>query len=149
VADTIKTQIVSDMVSAIENITVANGYNRNVRKVSSSALPVSDAQRDLVFLMTGRETKEDRTNSVTECNLTVMVGCVVEDYSNLMKAVHDIAADVTKALLSDITRGGLAVDTRIVSIEDQLNEDLEPLGTCILEVLVKYRHLWGDPYTAV
>jgi len=149
VSDTVKTRIVSDLMSAIENVTKKNGYNRTVRKVSTTSVPVTDAQRDLVFITTGNETKTDRTNAVTECSLTVMIGCVVEDFSDLMKAVHDISADVTKAILSDPTRGGLAVDTRVSRIEDQVSSDLEPLGSCIMEVQIRYRHAWGDPYTVI
>lgn len=147
-ADTRKTQIIDNLVDAIATVTAANGYNRTVRFCSSKIQPIDRVQRDIVFVTTIQERKENETNNFTDVTLTVHVGCIVEDRTDLTKAVHDMAADVTKAISTDPTRGGLAIDTNVVTVTDEIASDLEPEGSCLLEVEIRYRHKWGDPYLA-
>jgi hypothetical protein len=149
VADTLKTQILDNLVTVIDAI-VANGtYNRTVRAASRAAKTLTEAQRDVVFITNSPVTKIQLVNSVTQCTLTAFVACVVEDATDLDKAVDDMAADVEKAICTDITRSGSAIDTNVVSVENQVIEEMSPMGTCVLEVSILYRHQFGDPYTAI
>ena len=62
-------------------------------------------------------------------------------------AVHDLAADITKAIIADPQRNGLAVDTSIIGIDYDASQETAPLAACRVEVVVLYRHSLGDPYT--
>lgn len=147
-ADSIKSQILDNIVTTLQGVTAANGYNRTIRAVSRSAKSLMEAARDMVFVGASRVEYPTSLEPNSSALLTVMLDCVAEDMDNLPKAVDDLASDVVKALGVDVTRGTLAIDTNVISIEELIMEDLEPMGACLVEVQVKFRHEWGDPYTA-
>ena len=147
VADTIKTQILSNLITAIEGVTEANGYNRTVRKVAREAKDLNTPQRDLVFVSTQFETKgEPLLDNKVGVTLHLTVVCIVEDSSDLAKAVDNISADVEKAICTDVSRGTLAIDTVVTRTEDHVVSDLEPMGSSVMEVEITYRHTFGNPY---
>jgi hypothetical protein len=49
----------------------------------------------------------------------------------------------------DITRGGYALDTRVVRTEEFIAEAQSPVGGALIDVEIKYRHADGNPYAAV
>ena len=147
-ADTIKTQILSNLITAIEGVTEANGYNRTVRKAAREAKDLNTPLRDLVFVSTQFETKDKPLLSdKVEVTLHITIACVVEDSSDLAKAVDNIAADVEKAICTDVSRGTLAIDTVVTRTEDHVVSDLEPMGSSVMEVEITFRHAFGNPYS--
>ena len=146
-ADTIKTQILANLITAIEGVTEANGYNRTVRAVARESKSLATAERDLVFVSSQREVKTFLESSLVEVTLHVGIACVIEDRSDLAKAVDDIAADIEKAICVDTSRGTLAKDTQVVGTEDHTSADMEPMGSSVMEVEITFRHAFGNPYS--
>jgi hypothetical protein len=63
--------------------------------------------------------------------------------------MHKLLADARVALTADVTRGGKAVTTQILS--DQIydvSKTADPICSAIVEVRVLYRTLYEDPTTA-
>ena len=149
-ADPTKTLIVENLQTALQNITVANGYHRNVRTVSRLAKELSDAQGDAIFIAACREKKVPMSTTLrTEVTLTVMLAAIVYEQGDLAQAIDEIATDIEKAISVDESRGSKATSTNFVSVEDAATEGTDPLGSCLVEVEIVYRHRWGDPTTAV
>lgn len=148
-ADPLLTQIMDNMVAAIGQISPTNGYERTVRTTSRMSLMPAQPQYDAVFMAAVSEEKTDLAVQVKESKATISVLGIASDADDTVDAVHKLAADITKALHVDPTRGGLALDTRVVGIVYDISEEVAPLGACNLEVEVIYRHRLGDPYTAV
>jgi hypothetical protein len=149
VADSARTSIIANIVSTIAAITHGATYSRTVRTCSRNVRNIAEIPLyDAVWVERTNEVKSSLAYNVTTCTLTVTLGAVVQDYKHLGEAVDAIAADIDKALAVDITRGGKALDTRVVRVEEYVLETQEPLAGVLLDVEVTYRHRDGDPYTA-
>ena len=88
-------------------------------------------------------------------NRTVMhvVEFTVEAYAKATSGVEDtidtIAVEVAEALATDVTRGGLAKDTRVEGFSVDFNADGEqPVGIASFTVLVDYVTVENDLETA-
>ena len=148
-SDSLKTQILDNLVTAIEGVTEANGYSRTVRAVSREAKDLVSAERDMVYVESQYQTKEkELLSDKVEVELHVGLVCVVEDRSSLSQAVDDLTRDIEKAIKVDGTRGGLAKDTRVLRVDDHVVEELEPTAGAIMEVEITFRHTFGNPDAA-
>jgi hypothetical protein len=150
VADTRKTTIINSCLTAIGAIVRGSTYERTVSlaRRNASALPEIPTA-DAVWVETTTQAKSTLTSGVAAVTLTVTFGCLVVDSLDLGKAVDDIEADVERALAVDITRGGYALDTRVVRTEEFIAEAQSPVGGALIDVEIKYRHADGNPYAAV
>ena len=147
-ADTRKTTILENLQTALQGITVSGGYHRNVRQVSRLAKELTDGQGDFIFIAACRERKDNVSPVITDVYMTVMLAAIVYEQGDLAQAIDEIASDITVALSVDETRGATAISTNVVSIEDAATEGTDPLGSCLVEVEIHYRHRWGSPVTA-
>jgi len=147
--DPIRSQIIDDLITTLETISPANGYKRTVRKASRVATPITNPNRDMVYVRSADEQKEDLHNNKRDCTMTVMLAGVIEDRTNLALAIDEFAADVEKALYVDITRSTLAIDTRVVRVEEEVSEDFGAMAGCIMTLEIRYRHATGNPYSGV
>jgi hypothetical protein len=145
VADTVKTGILENLETVLQGITVAGGYHRNVRTVSRLAKELTDAQGDMIFIAASREKKTNMSPMLTESTMTVFLAALVYEQDDLAQAIDEIASDITKVVSIDETRGNKAISTNVVGIEDAATEATDPLGSCLVEVEIVYRHQWGDP----
>ena len=69
--------------------------------------------------------------------------------SDWLTQMHKLLADARVALTSDVTRGGKAVTTQILS--DQIydvSRTADPVCSALVEIRVLYRTLYEDPTTA-
>jgi hypothetical protein len=148
VADTRKTTILENLQTALQGINGTGSYHRKVRQVSRLAKELSDGQGDFIFIFGCRETKDNVSPVITNVRLTVMLAAIVYEQGDLAQAIDEIASDITVAISADETRGGVAISTNVVSIEDAATEGTDPLGSCLVEVEIQYRHRWGSPVTA-
>lgn len=148
-ADSAKTSIVENMIAAIGAIAVGATYSRTVRTASRNVRTLAEAPAlDAVWVERTQETKTALNSSVTHVTLTVTLGGLIQEHGDLGQAVDALCADIETALNVDITRGGYALDTRVVRTEEVVFESQEPLAGVLLDVEVTYRHRDGDPYTA-
>lgn len=144
-ADPVKTAILDDMRTVLATITAGATYSRTVRTVGRvpGGMP-SSSLFDIVNIISTGATKTDLSNK-TVVTMTVRLEAIVEA-ADPPAAVDQVEADIEKALMADITRGGRAIDTQIVSCEEAIS-DHSSLGGTVIEVRIVYRHAPGDPYT--
>lgn len=146
-ASSIRTQILDDIATALESVTETNGYNRTFRTISRKQLFPTEPLYDLAYVSGFGETKVDSPLGYTTCELSVMVVYWVEDAQDLDTAIDDAAADITKALYADPERSALAIETHIVNFSEAFELDQQTAGGAVAEVVVTYRHTYGNPYT--
>ncbi len=64
--------------------------------------------------------------------------------------IDQIAAEIEEAIYADVTRGGLAKDTRIVSFEADFSGDPDqPVGSAVILLEIDYVTIEGAPEAAV
>lgn len=147
---TVKTRILDDLITTLLGVNGTGSYSRTIRQASRSVLMFSQQPRgDVAFIASTREAKDNLLNSITTCQLTVMLALVVEERpEHISLAVDDLIGDAIKAILADETRGGLAISTNVISVEEQVTEELAPIGCALMEIEIVYRHSRTNPYTA-
>ena len=71
--------------------------------------------------------------------LTVTIDCYVKGVSNFDNVLDTISEEVEQALAADLTRGGLAKDTRVSSFQSDFSGDGEqPIASGKISVEVDY-----------
>lgn len=145
-------RIDQNVVATLAAITVANGYQTDVLAVLEGLI-TPDGQ-PTPFLCVHRpepETYEELAYPlITRMRTYRIFGCVQaqEGAGHGREAeIEKLLADLEKALLADRTRGGLAVDTRLLSNQVWTDEPGEPWNEVQLAVRVHYRTKRGDPFT--
>jgi hypothetical protein len=148
VADTRKHTIIDNCLAAIGAITHGATYERTVRTISRNVLSLPESPvNDTVWVESTTQTKEPLASALSLVTLVITFGAIVES-SDLGKACDDIEADIERALAVDVTRGGYAIDTRVIHTEDAPLESGAPLAGVRVDVEIKYRHADGNPYAA-
>lgn len=148
-ANSVQTSILNDIVTTIGAIAAGATYTRTVRCCSRNVKTLANVPTfDAVWIAGATSLKTIPLNSAkVEVVMTVTLMGVVQDHNDLGAAVDALEADIEKALMVDYTRGGYAIDSRVVRTEEIAFEAEEPLAGIEMDVQVIYRHLIGDPYT--
>ena len=154
-AEPIIEQIAANLLSTIEGITTANGYNYTL----TGTRPIidgyySDAPYDLTFQLTqGQEELLDGaygTQEYIQPFLVVIIAMNTEsDTIPIDKKRNRVLADLRKAVMVDHTRGGLAIDTKWGQSSSFMNDDDFVFEGVAAEIRVHYRTEHNDPYGSV
>lgn len=146
----IKEQIAQNIEDIVKSVQVANGYSYDllVERYSSSKKYVPKHLKVLIY-QDGEDRIEQEMNTKDGRELRIALDVFIQpidtDDTPVDQYANLIEADITKALLATYTRGGLAIDTDV--------EPADPFpeyGECdgfTLVVKVRYRTVFGDPYT--
>ena len=145
---TAREAIISDIVTTLAAIATPT-YSMSVAKAQrwdGNDFAVNEWPAAVV-VPTG-ETHDDSRLAliVSTMDIAVHLSLRTSDWSTQM---HKLLADVRVALTADVTRGGKAVTTQILS--DQIydvSKAGDPLCSALVEVRVLYRTLYEDPTTA-
>lgn len=152
-ADPIEYRVVKHLQAALQAIAIADGYHFDVAgsavrldaDVAVEQLIKPDGPRPFVLLdvPADRWSYPEKPNGV-RLVLPIEIHWVSDaaptDDDSLMKTFFQGCADVEAAIAADITRGGLAVDTRIV------RRTFDPIGAevrAIIETEVVIRRTYG------
>lgn len=150
-ADAIVEQIRQDLVDAVATVTTGNGYTGTLT-VEAVARHGNSTTSMTAVVEQGDEDKLDDDESAClrdtyhqKFMVFINVGNPnnVQDYDKLCNAA---AADVRKAVMIDVTRGGLADWTRILPTQLFSNDAGEVAGI-VAPFLVRYWTAQDDPYT--
>jgi len=154
--DSIRERIVDDVVTALEGITLANGYGFEVVKVYREAFAAINFPAYPVFnVIEVDENDETRllggtigatTGSKWHHTLTLAVGCLIEARDNASESVNEMLAAVQRAVMVEPTRGGLAIDTKLAGSQQFVEIDTEPVGLLQVKLDITYRHSYLNPY---
>lgn len=155
-AEAIAEQILEEVVVTVNSITVANGYNQELRASRPTRLDLdkeAPADNGTVVVMCGDpEPDPEHSNAGYPQRqawlLTLVLLAYVipsdSDKTPIDTLISRVRADIEKALQVDPTRGGLAIWTRPAGSQKFIQEGAA--GVAVLaEVL--YRTPINDPYT--
>jgi len=133
------------VVTAVTGLTTtgSNVFATRVRPVSATNLPCL-----LVYATDEVISLENGTLDAPMRTITVRVSGAVEANFDIDDTLDDIAEEVETALGADITRGGYAISTDLLSTTLELEGEAEKqVGTIHLDYLISYRTPFGDPST--
>ena len=146
----VRESILDNILTTLETILTANGYNNNLPSVQRySQYEQKNETLPSAIIYPGNESCEDRPDPITSCTMSVELVLYLSDDSDGVVAtdtyMNSFYDDVKKALKVDITRGGFAQDTRITTIDPfEIGED-NPMVGWYFNVEIDYRHLQTDP----
>ncbi len=165
-AEPINEQIVEDIVTAVNTVTMANDYKQDLaakRPIRGNLEAESSAGNGTILVI--QDSPEPPEKPYTEGNppaqhwiLPVYLaayilapdpdrsGAAAADSDPIDTRINRAEADLIKAIMADPTRGGLATDTKIAAAE-RFNDDANFTGV-VLTLNVLYAVKETDPYTA-
>lgn len=158
-ARTIEVRIVDDLVAALETIKTPAYYTNPVQviRMLGNVLEVPFRPVILVTPMSSARS-HNCPNSLRRVDLGLVVTCVMDvfaqegalerDFKKTEEAIRHFAADVEKAATADIKRGGLAIDTTIVTVDIYELHEAMPVAAAEVTLNIPFRHLTHDPTTA-
>ena len=143
----VRENIASNLVTTVQSVS-----SPSIKKVSRQPFPLdelSQQQYPAVLIQTIEETKEDQelgSGAKTRiANLEFgITGYVKTNEDNIDTARNNLASAIETQLESDITRGGNALDTVVISIETDAGS-LFPYGAVLMTIRVTYEHQSATP----
>lgn len=151
-ADSRREIVMKAFKANLETITISNGYDFDIGKVLRIPTNADDlADYPSIILHEDFEDQDDEsmgpdsTTKITEklrVNIDAWDNNEDLEYSDL----NLILANIQKAVMTDRTVGGEAMDTRLISNEMILNDQIRPYGGVSQTVEIRYRHFSADPF---
>ncbi len=140
-------QILDNIEDTLKTITPGStyhnsiGYNNVGRKVvlfdECDAYPY-------ICIFGGKEDKEHGEETLMHAFMEVTLYLFVKDPDNANQALEDLIEDVETVMYVDHSRGGLAVDTKMLKLTTT-NFWLQPHGVAELTFEIHYRYYYGSP----
>ncbi|MBI5872989.1 MAG: hypothetical protein HZB36_02465 [Candidatus Omnitrophica bacterium] len=151
--NTIRENILTNLVTTLEAVKAANGYDNTIASVQRyKQRGNSTVQVPCIIITAGIEDENPSPNPLTTCKLTVHLDIWMRqdetDTTATDTVLNSLLGDIKKALAVDITRGGYAIDTNILSTIPF--DTVEGQSACglIMSLEVVYRHQQTDPKVA-
>ena len=132
-------------------VTGLNATGTNVFK--SRVYPLSAGSLPALTVYTRSEEVTQSTISIPrtiERTLTVSIDSYVQGLTNYEDSLDAIAVEVENAITADVTRGGYAKDTRVISFESDFSGDPDqPVASSTITIEVDYVTIEDDPEVSV
>jgi hypothetical protein len=144
-------QIAANILDTISGITEAAGFNYTL--TAERHLKSGNIREHLkaVIYQEDPEPQPDRVYFTKEWIQPFVVGVYISppetDLTPMDQYKNIIAADVTKAIMADIYRGGLALRTTIRAYASFATENNEEWEGIAIAIAVQYRTVETDPFT--
>ncbi|MCK9555013.1 hypothetical protein M0R36_04250 [bacterium] len=150
--ETVREKILQNLKTTLESITTDNGYNFDfnadtVQRWSMHGNSLVDVPT--VILSPGDEEEKGGTLPYIQCELTVYLdvffinnesdSIVTDTYLNRLQG------DIKKAVLSDYSRGGYAIDTNVRGTTPFETTEGQQYAGIIIEIGITYQHKRNDP----
>lgn len=151
--DSIRELIMKNLVSTLEGVTEANGYSNTIQDVRRFDLVRKDFSALPAIEITAiAESESDSPTTLVSKELTVLIDVHVnhdKDTHNMStdEYLNTFVADITKILRIDETRGGNAIDTRVIHNSVFARVDGMPGIGITFEIEIPYRHRRDNPYS--
>lgn len=151
--DTVRENIFENIQTTLAAIVAGGTYDNTIQRVERWKQHGQDFQgaMPLIVITSGPEKRSDRTYPLTICDLTVYLSLwtrqAESDSADSETVLNSILGDITKALKTDLTRGGYAVDTEITDIEPFDVVEGQPYSGLIITLAINYRHQQNNPKT--
>lgn len=150
----VKERVMTNLVAALEAIDGSPAYHHEVlavkRQSPDNPVLVFTAQEFPAIILSHADiSRDDSVNAMIQCELGVTVRASLLDRENHATELEWLVADLHKALLTDVTRGGVAMDTKILGETVYEQEEVTGVASVDLAVRVRFRHLYDDPNTPI
>lgn len=150
----VKERVVTHIVSTLEAIDGSPSYHHEIlavkRQSPDNPVLVFTAQEFPAIIVSHADiVRSDDVNAMIQCELGVTLRASLLDRENHATELEWLVADLHKALLTDVTRGGIAVDTKITGETVYDQEEQTGIASVDLAVRVRFRHLYDDPNTPI
>lgn len=145
----IREQITQDVVAALGQISVLNGYQNDIhggiQRYEQDGATLSTPPSIIVTF--AGERKERSPNGMFTCllELDVEIYAVDNVVASTATYIDTLVEDVEKALLADPTRSGLAIDSHPTQVETFPPSDGAPFAGAAVTIAATYRHSATDP----
>lgn len=153
-ADSIREQVIKNLVAAIKTVKTANGYINNIPDANverGKTTPVDYSQVPAVFLFESDEEIIDREyGSSVRAEHELMVDLEIwqkNENDLLPEAINQIEAEVIKAIMADQTLGGLAITVEKKGSTAFFIEGEKVLGGRIMTIGIRYICREIDPFS--
>lgn len=139
-----------DFLAAIQAISVANGYKRDLAAVTRFSLPSIDQQLNATIeIKAGPDGRRDGPLGVEARTLVIRTLAKIrhaqlDDGLTTDAVLIEHEEDIYRAALTDPTRGGLAEDTRWISTDEEESDEPGVRVVLAVNLEVDYRHQLGD-----
>lgn len=143
----IRSDIIADIKTTLETITVTNGYNNTVKLVSERLKIPDELHADefpALFIVDSNEVKKDNDVDELKNELSIIITGYVKDSNNPTPVLRTLLDDVEKALSVDRFRGGLAINTLPADIKTD-NGTLLPYAVFDFTFNIIYFQKYGTP----
>ena len=156
VAKSIRQYIIEDVIATLKDIKTTGGYNYTVTNVSTVNLQKNQINEyPAIIILPSDERNEEINIERYDCFLQLTLVCLVKEHStaDINEAVTKLLADVKKVLLATRggypghTRGGYALNTKILRNAAFFNEVESPVAVLNIDIEIYYRERYGDPTT--
>lgn len=149
----VKEAILDDLQTTLEGISAGAEYYSDVALVTRvNTVPIELAEFPaIVITPLGTEYDQggDATTLALHADFRVRLTLVVRTRDSASETLENLIRDVHKRILVDITRGGRAINTRMLTDEVYYPTQIEePVAIADCTVLVSYRTLRTDLNTA-
>jgi len=145
-------QIASNIETSVNEITEANGYSQDLTAVRPRRNDYKDVSPDdlTVLIFQGdEEIVETAPIGVAEYRQPFMLFALVIDSDSETASMdtrrNQVRADIIKKLMTDTSRGGLAIDTLVEP--SRMFDDEDGFAGIAVNFSVFYRTKPDDPYT--
>tara|TARA_Y100000004_G_scaffold185762_1_gene236413 strand:- start:1422 stop:1865 length:444 start_codon:yes stop_codon:yes gene_type:complete len=144
----IRKEIRDDIITTLTGLTTTGNkvYQSRVYPIGANKLPgilVYNRSEQLEYSSVNAPRLQERT-----CQFDIEV--YVKGTSGYDNTLDQICLEIEEALYTDLTRGGDAIDTRIISFEADFNGDGDqPVATATLIVEVRYQVRENNPDVSI
>lgn len=152
---TVEERLIADVISDLQAIDVAGGYNGEFAKVARQDRNVQKHPQMPLAIVVHNGVEKDDTRlgmKVSTLSLIVLVAISANENNNHWATNLDLyTSDVETALTADTQRGGLAVKTAITRIDVYDSDEIGSnyLVAARLMVEISFRHLYNDTTSAI
>lgn len=154
--ETVRERIIANLKTSLEGIRTADGYNFDFTPETVQRWTMhgnSLVNLPVIVISPGNEDEKALPNPLEECFLTVYLDAFFvtdpDDPVSTDTYLNRLQGDIKKAVLTDPTRGGEAIDTDVLGTTPFETTDGQPYAGIILEIGIRYRHRRTDPTVKV
>lgn len=157
-ADSVKERILQNLVTTLQAINGAPPYltslNNRVFRMGlegfdAGAHPFAVvAEPDEQYLEESAVSGQQIVPCFMTVNLAIWLHGIPDGTVKLSKLLADALQDLQRAVLADRTRGGIAINTRVLSASSFVDHASEPNGLVEMVIQVHYRFMAADPTVA-
>lgn len=148
---TIRENILANISTVLNTISIANGYANNIASVQRWKQGGNNLRQvPCIIINAGSEDKEQEPNPLVTCRFSVSIDIWMRHDEATVPGSTDtilnsLLGDIEKALMVDHTRGGNAQDTNISGNVSFETVDSQPYAGITVNVEILYRHKITDP----